>query len=79
MSRNAPPKGGLPGLRLSPRFLKCHADFPIKMPLNLIQELNSCEREECSSNRIYGAFSLENVLKSVSNDFHGQVGRKKAF
>ena len=40
---------------------------------------NGGEREDCSSDRIYGAFSLENVLKSVSNDFHGQVGRKKAF
>ena len=40
---------------------------------------NGGERVECSSDRIYGAFSLENVLKSVSNDFHGQDGRKKAF
>ena len=44
---------------------------------------NCGERVECSLaigiDRIYGAFSLENVLKSVSDDFHGQVGRKKAF
>ena len=39
---------------------------------------NGGERVECSSDRIYGAFSLENVLKSVSNDFHGQDGKKKA-
>ena len=48
--------------RLSSRFSNCHAD----------------ERVECSSDRIYGAFSVENVLKSVSNDFHGEDGKKKA-
>ena len=63
--------------RLSPRFSKCHADFSIKNAFEARQ--NGGERVECSSDRIYGAFSLENVLKSVSNDFHWQDGRKKAF
>ena len=42
---------------------------------------NGGERVEYSSCRIYihSAFSLENVLKSFSNDFRGQAGRKNAF
>ena len=40
---------------------------------------NGGEREECSSDRIYGAFSLENVLKSVSNDFHGKTAGRRLF
>ena len=44
------------------------------MPLRLIkmaaEELLG-GRVECSSGGIHSVFSLENVLKSVSNDFHG--------